>query len=158
MGRGFGIGFKDNRFFKDDSWHKVISKKEAKREKSFLNREFRLRNATSFFISNLPESCSRDSLWRAFEHLTNLEDVFVPFKTDSAGNRFGFVKLSNIKDPSWWIKKLKDVRIDGAIIGVSLAKFRRDSSKVEEQKFGDRVFIFSRLQENSERVSVFSRL
>ncbi|KAF5797593.1 putative RNA-directed DNA polymerase [Helianthus annuus] len=123
-----------------------------------MNREIRLRNATSFFISNLPETCTRDSLWRAFEHLANLEDVFVPAKKDRAGNRFGFVKLSNIKDPGGWIEKLKLVRIDGAIIGVSLAKFRRDGSKVEEPKEVDRTSVFSRLYDNRERVSVFSRL
>ncbi|KAM0000849.1 putative RNA recognition motif domain, nucleotide-binding alpha-beta plait domain superfamily [Helianthus debilis subsp. tardiflorus] len=123
-----------------------------------MNREIRLRNATSFFISNLPESCTRDSLWRAFEHLSNLEDVFVPAKKDRAGNRFGFVKLSNIKDPVWWIEKLKQVRIDGVIIGVSLAKFRRDGSKVEEPKVVDRTSMFARLQDNRERMSVFSRL
>ncbi|KAJ0732875.1 putative RNA recognition motif domain, nucleotide-binding alpha-beta plait domain superfamily [Helianthus annuus] len=136
----------------------ILNRQEYRKEKSFINREIRLRNATSFFISNLPESCSRDSLWRAFEHLTNLEDVFVPAKTDRAGNRFGFVKLSNIKDPAWWTEKLKQVRIDGAIIGVSLAKFRRGGSKVEEPKVVDRSSVFSRLQDNRERMSVFSRL
>ncbi|KAJ0843387.1 putative RNA recognition motif domain, nucleotide-binding alpha-beta plait domain superfamily [Helianthus annuus] len=139
-----------------DNWNMILNRQEYRKEKSFNNREIRLRNATSFFISNLPESCSRDTLWRAFEHLTNLEDVFVPVKTDRAGNRFGFVKLSNIKDLAWWIEKLKQVRIDGAIIGVSLAKFRRDGSKVEEPKV--RSSVFSRLQENRERMSVFSRL
>ncbi|KAM0044077.1 putative RNA recognition motif domain, nucleotide-binding alpha-beta plait domain superfamily [Helianthus debilis subsp. tardiflorus] len=140
------------------NWNTILNRHEYRKEKAFNNREIRLRNATSFFISNLPESCSRESLWRAFQHLSNLEDVFVPFKTDRAGGRFGFVKLSNIKGPDWWIEKLKEVRIDGAVIGVSLAKFKRDGSKVEANNMGDRPSVFSRLKENYERGSVFDRI
>ncbi|MFS8014959.1 putative RNA recognition motif domain, nucleotide-binding alpha-beta plait domain superfamily [Helianthus anomalus] len=142
----------------NDNWNTIVNRHDFRKEKAFNNREIRLRNATSFFISNLPESCSRESLWRSFQHLSNLEDVFVPFKTDRAGGRFGFVKLSNIKDPDWWIEKLKEVRIDGAVIGVSLAKFNRDGSKVVDNKMGDRPSVFSRLKENCERVSVFDRI
>ncbi|KAJ0805701.1 putative RNA recognition motif domain, nucleotide-binding alpha-beta plait domain superfamily [Helianthus annuus] len=114
-------------------------------EKKFVSREHRLRNATSFFISNLPDDCNRDSLWHAFEHLDNLEDAFVPFKKDKAGCKFGFLKLSNISDPEWWTAKLKEVRIGGAVIGVNVARFHRDGSKVVPTTFPNRVSVFDRL-------------
>ncbi|KAF5818018.1 putative RNA recognition motif domain, nucleotide-binding alpha-beta plait domain superfamily [Helianthus annuus] len=128
----------------NDSWNTVLNKQVYRKEKLFSNREARLQNATSFFISNLPDSCDKFSLWKAFEHFDNLEDAFVPVKKDRAGNRFGFIKLSNVTDSAWWIEKLKEVRIDGAIIGVNLARFNRDGSKVERQ--------------NKVRISVFNRL
>ncbi|KAJ0575379.1 putative RNA recognition motif domain, nucleotide-binding alpha-beta plait domain superfamily [Helianthus annuus] len=103
-----------------ERWQKVLSKKEAARERRFQMREERLRNSTSFFISNLPENCSTYRLWHAFQHLNNLEDVFVPAKKDRAGNRFGFIRLSGVKDVEEWIERLKEVEIDGAIIGVNL--------------------------------------
>ncbi|KAJ0808769.1 putative RNA recognition motif domain, nucleotide-binding alpha-beta plait domain superfamily [Helianthus annuus] len=129
----------------NDSWNKVLNKQEYRKEKQFRNREERLHNATSFFISNLPDTCDQDVLWQAFDHLNNLENVFVPKKKDRAGNRFGFIKLSNISDPSWWIDILKKVRIGGAVIGVNLAKFNRDGSKAVSSSIGNRASVFNRL-------------
>ncbi|KAJ0789872.1 putative nucleotide-binding alpha-beta plait domain superfamily, RNA-binding domain superfamily [Helianthus annuus] len=108
--------------------------------------EARLQNTTSFFISNLPDGCDKASLWSAFEHLDNLEDDFVPYKKDRSGNKFGFIKLSNVSDPAWWMEKLKEVRIDGAVLGVNLAWFNRDGSKIVSMNGGNRVSVFSRLQ------------
>ncbi|KAJ0835819.1 putative RNA recognition motif domain, nucleotide-binding alpha-beta plait domain superfamily [Helianthus annuus] len=138
MGRRYWKGQNDN-------WNTSLSKRNYRSEKKFDSRERRLRNATTFFVSNLPDDCNRDSLWKAFEHLGNLEDVFVPFKKDRAGGRFGFVKLSNISDPDWWISKLKEVRIGGAVIGVNVARFHRDGSKVESINQVSRVSVFDRL-------------
>ncbi|KAJ0751173.1 putative RNA recognition motif domain, nucleotide-binding alpha-beta plait domain superfamily [Helianthus annuus] len=123
-----------------------MSRQEFMKEKKFNKREARLRNTTSFFISNLPDACDQASLWSAFEHLDNLEDAFVPIKKDRAGNKFGFIKLSNVSDPVWWIEKLKGVRIDGAVLGVNLARFNRDGSKSETWNKGSRVSVFDRLQ------------
>ncbi|KAF5776481.1 putative RNA recognition motif domain, nucleotide-binding alpha-beta plait domain superfamily [Helianthus annuus] len=133
------------RFNKDDGWNTVLSKKEARKEKIFLNRELRLRNATSFFVSNLPDDCTRDRLWKAFAFMDNLEDVFILGKKDKAGNNFGFVKLSNVWDVDSCMESMKEVSIDGAIIGVNLAKFNRDGSKKEKFNPGERVSVFSRL-------------
>ncbi|KAF5762481.1 putative RNA recognition motif domain, nucleotide-binding alpha-beta plait domain superfamily [Helianthus annuus] len=128
------------------SWNTAISKKEYRQDKRFANRENRLRNATTFFISNLPDTCNKESLWQAFEHLDNLEDAFVPFKKDRAGNKFGFLKLSRVSDTAWWINKLNEVRINGAVISVSLAKFNRDGSKIEQPGSVDHVSVFDRLR------------
>ncbi|MFS8034713.1 hypothetical protein Hanom_Chr17g01584471 [Helianthus anomalus] len=85
------------------------------------------------------------TLWRDFEHLENLEDAFLSFKKNRGGNRFSFIKLSNVHEPDLWIEKLKEIRIDGAIINVNLALFNRDGSKVEKKFNGERVSVFDRL-------------
>ncbi|KAM0021237.1 putative RNA recognition motif domain, nucleotide-binding alpha-beta plait domain superfamily [Helianthus debilis subsp. tardiflorus] len=118
-------------------------------EKKFRNREWRLRNCTSFFISNLPESCNQDTLWKAFGHLLELEDVYVPAKRGKNGNRFGFVKLFKVTDSEFWFEKLKEVKIDGAILDVCLAKFYRDGSKVVAVNKEERVSVFERLGKGS---------
>ncbi|MFS7934600.1 hypothetical protein Hanom_Chr05g00393481 [Helianthus anomalus] len=117
---------KEKSYYKEDSRYKVLSRKEARREKNFVNKEIRLRNSTSFYISNLPGYCTRTTLWRAFEHLDN-------WKTSSSLSK--------------QIKSLKEIRIDGAVIDFNLAKFSRDGSKIEEQNKEGRVSVFSRLQE-----------
>ncbi|KAJ0734416.1 putative RNA recognition motif domain, nucleotide-binding alpha-beta plait domain superfamily [Helianthus annuus] len=146
-----------------DEWNTIQNKQAYRPERRFLTREERLRNATSFFISNLPDSCDKAALWKAFEHLDNLEDVFVPAKRDRAGNKFGFVKLSNVKDSEWWIEKLKEVRVDGAVIGVNRAKFNRDGSKILARgsvfsRINGQIHPPSGVRELGARPNVFSRL
>ncbi|KAJ0743862.1 putative RNA recognition motif domain, nucleotide-binding alpha-beta plait domain superfamily [Helianthus annuus] len=149
MARGGNRGYPGKGRFgwpnKEDGSNTVLSKKQVRQEKIFTNRELRHRNTTSFFISNLPDSCNRSTLWTAFGHLENLEDVFVPFKKDRTGNKFGFLKLSNVRDPAGWIEELKQVRIEGAAIDVNIAKFDRDGSKIEAHIVGERVSVFDRL-------------
>ncbi|MFS7975112.1 putative RNA recognition motif domain, nucleotide-binding alpha-beta plait domain superfamily [Helianthus anomalus] len=82
-------------------WQKFMSKSGAKRERKFRNREVRLRKATSFFVSNLPGGCTTQKLWEAFQQFENLEDAFVPFKRDGSGNKFGFLRFSDIECPRW---------------------------------------------------------
>ncbi|MFS7935409.1 hypothetical protein Hanom_Chr05g00403111 [Helianthus anomalus] len=54
--------------------------------------------------------------------------------------------LSNVQDHTWWMEKIKEVRLRGAVLGVNLARFNRDGSKVEFPQKSDRVTVFSRLQ------------
>ncbi|KAJ0476552.1 putative RNA recognition motif domain, nucleotide-binding alpha-beta plait domain superfamily [Helianthus annuus] len=127
------------------AWNTILYKQDFRKEKVFQNREANLKNSTSFFLSNLPDSCDRFSLWNAFEHFDNLEDTFVPSKRDKAGNKFGFIKLSNVQDPQWWMEKIKEVRFDGVVLSVNLARFYRDGSKVGSLPKSERVSVFSRL-------------
>ncbi|KAF5818872.1 putative RNA recognition motif domain, nucleotide-binding alpha-beta plait domain superfamily [Helianthus annuus] len=128
-----------------NKWNTVLSKKQYRAEKKYRDREWRLRLCTSFFISNLPDSCNHESLWKAFGHFPELEDVYVPVKRGRDGNKFGFIKLFKITDTDFWIEKLKEVKIDGAILDVSLAKFGRDGSKVTVGNKEERASVFTRL-------------
>ncbi|KAJ0575052.1 putative RNA recognition motif domain, nucleotide-binding alpha-beta plait domain superfamily [Helianthus annuus] len=92
----------------------------------WVRREERLRNAVTFFISNLLNDCTSTRLWQAFFPLGNLGNAFIPKKRDGAGNRFGFIRLKEVEDVEMWLEKLKTVTIDGAIIGVNVARFTRD--------------------------------
>ncbi|KAI3745347.1 hypothetical protein L1987_58458 [Smallanthus sonchifolius] len=107
-------------------WTEVRSRKVSKKEKLRTLREARLRNATTFFVSNLPAGCSSIRLWRAFEPFENLEDAFVPQKRDGAGNSFGFIRFSGVSDVSKWVSDLKEVDVDGARLGINVAKYSRD--------------------------------
>ncbi|MFS7935782.1 hypothetical protein Hanom_Chr05g00407611 [Helianthus anomalus] len=61
--------FSERKYFNAQVWRLVLGGREIRQEKRFVSREFRLRNATSLFLSNLPDSCNRDRLWKAFGHL-----------------------------------------------------------------------------------------
>ncbi|MFS7920085.1 putative RNA recognition motif domain, nucleotide-binding alpha-beta plait domain superfamily [Helianthus anomalus] len=129
----------------NEEWHQVWSKRSIREERRFQNKEDLLRKQTPFFLTNLPEQCTTERLWEAFAHLDNFRDAFVPYKKDGRGNGFGFVRFSDARNLEEHMGKLRDVRIDGAVIGVSVAKFRRDGIKVELQNLAEKRSVFSRL-------------
>ncbi|MFS7978261.1 hypothetical protein Hanom_Chr10g00913451 [Helianthus anomalus] len=57
-----------NKFTRNDGWNTVLSRRQVRQEKLCFNKELRLPNATSFFISILPDTFNRAMLWKAFEH------------------------------------------------------------------------------------------
>ncbi|KAF5811960.1 putative RNA recognition motif domain, nucleotide-binding alpha-beta plait domain superfamily [Helianthus annuus] len=90
-----------------------------------------LSRTTTFFISNLPDWCDSNRLWDAFKHYQNLEDAFVPKKRDAGGNRFGFIRLSNLVRTKDWVLELSKISIDGAKLGVNVAKFQFDGTRTD---------------------------
>ncbi|KAF5821201.1 putative RNA recognition motif domain, nucleotide-binding alpha-beta plait domain superfamily [Helianthus annuus] len=113
----------------DPQWCKAKYRRTKKQEDSVRRRIERWEKASTFFISNLPGSCDSVRLWQAFECYPNLEDAFVPKKKDRMGNKFGFIRLSNVARIHDWVQELAKIRIDGAVIGVKIALFNRDGSK-----------------------------
>ncbi|MFS7953234.1 putative RNA recognition motif domain, nucleotide-binding alpha-beta plait domain superfamily [Helianthus anomalus] len=59
-----------------------LGKQTLKKEKRFVIREDRFRQDTSFFVTNLPDGCTKERLWEAFGHFDNVIDAFVPTKRD----------------------------------------------------------------------------
>ncbi|KAJ0868316.1 putative RNA recognition motif domain, nucleotide-binding alpha-beta plait domain superfamily [Helianthus annuus] len=135
---------KEGKYHQEERWQRILSKVEKRKEKRFIEREHRLRNTTTFFVSNLPEGCSKERLWDAFQHLENLEDAVVPSKRDGAGNKFGFIRLSKAWDVDKWLVRLKEVKIDGAIVEIDVAKFNRYGSKASGSSRGP-ISVFNRL-------------
>ncbi|KAI3775614.1 hypothetical protein L1987_50195 [Smallanthus sonchifolius] len=118
-------------------WKEVQGRRGLKREKIKSKREERILNTTTFFVSNLPAGCSSNRLWRAFVHLGNLEDAFVPRKLNRAGNGFGFIRFSGIFGVNSWISTLKDVTVDGVVIEINVAKYGRDGKANKVPAFAD---------------------
>ncbi|MFS7999024.1 hypothetical protein Hanom_Chr12g01161091 [Helianthus anomalus] len=54
----------------DESWHRIVSKKEVRKQKKLWTREEMLRNTTSFYVSNLPEGCTTRSFGLRFNNST----------------------------------------------------------------------------------------
>ncbi|KAI3805550.1 hypothetical protein L1987_28034 [Smallanthus sonchifolius] len=52
---------------------------------------------TNLLVSNLPEDCSLEKVWKEFRVFGNLEDVFLSKKKDKLGNRFAFIRFGYMR-------------------------------------------------------------
>lgn len=80
---------------------------------------------TTFFFRNFPDYCSVDRLWRKFEEVGKVVDVFIPTKRDQNGHRFGFVRMADVAEGSGMLKKLNNVWVDSFIIRAFVPRFFR---------------------------------
>ncbi|GLT60494.1 hypothetical protein SLA2020_332580 [Shorea laevis] len=87
-----------------------------------------LRKAISYLFTNIPENWSPKRLWYLFATygagLGRIVDVFIPKKKDRKGNRFGFVRYSDVKDKSKLEKMLKMICFGTEKIRVTIATDR----------------------------------
>ncbi|GJT46338.1 nucleotide-binding alpha-beta plait domain-containing protein [Tanacetum coccineum] len=67
--------------------------------------------ATSFYLSNFPDSGDTNALWKMFNHYGKVVDVYIPFKRTKQDARFGFVRFSSIGDTGTFERKLKSITI-----------------------------------------------
>lgn len=81
--------------------------------------------ATSFFISNLPEGIKDITLLKNFAGFGDLLSVYVAKKRDKFNNLFGFLRFANVSDINELEASMNNVCIDGAKIGVNVAKYDR---------------------------------
>ncbi|KAI3676431.1 hypothetical protein L1987_86040 [Smallanthus sonchifolius] len=85
-----------------------------------------LGNATTFYVKNIPEGVSSTNLWKEFQQYCDIADAYVATKKDKAGNNFGFVRFRGIRNMGDMLKTLGNVFLQGAKLGVCVAKFGRN--------------------------------
>ncbi|GJV59694.1 RNA-directed DNA polymerase, eukaryota, reverse transcriptase zinc-binding domain protein [Tanacetum coccineum] len=79
---------------KSDGWTWVFGKNKKSQSKSIDNPFVKdvKKIATSFFVTNFPESMDAKSLWKEFQPFGRIVDAFIANKRSKIGKRFGFVR------------------------------------------------------------------
>ncbi|KAL4564728.1 hypothetical protein LXL04_028797 [Taraxacum kok-saghyz] len=90
-----------------------------------LQNNWRFKDATSFFISNLPLDWETKEIRRELEPLGTLIDLFVVEWRDKYENRFGFARYNRVVDSNTLLDKLNKIRMGNKLIYGRLAKFDR---------------------------------
>lgn len=79
-------------------WQKVTHRRNRSPDKG-------VSQETTIFISNLPEGCTSNLLWKIFKSFGHMLDAYIPQQKDKVGNffllSFGFWKSKTII--GWWI-------------------------------------------------------
>ncbi|GJR98344.1 RNA-directed DNA polymerase, eukaryota [Tanacetum coccineum] len=113
----------DNEHGEEGEWHIVRSRNKDKHQSEKMK--------TSYFFTNFPESSTESSLWTLFAPYGNVVDVYVARKRDSHGNRFGFVRFTDVEDIQGMETKLGTILIGSFKLRANLAKFKRNLAKLE---------------------------
>jgi RNA recognition motif-containing protein len=92
------------------------------------------RSSISFFVSNFPEDCNADDLWKVFGRFGRLGDVYIPNKVDKWGKRFAFVKFREDKEVEALINRLDDVWLGTFKLRVNRARFQRRDEEAKKKE------------------------
>ncbi|KAL4555831.1 hypothetical protein LXL04_038460 [Taraxacum kok-saghyz] len=84
------------------------------------------KDATSYFISNLPHSVRLDEIRDNLKDIGTLVDLFICNRRDKRGFRFGFVRFNRVHDKREIEESLKNKRIGGRILFARIARFGRE--------------------------------
>ncbi|GKA30985.1 nucleotide-binding alpha-beta plait domain-containing protein [Tanacetum coccineum] len=88
-----------------------------------------MRNNTTSFFFNFPDSWDSSALWKMFDRYGSVMDVYIAFKKTKKGTRFGFVRFRNIVDLVAFEGRLKGIFIGGSRLIINRAKFFKDGDR-----------------------------
>ncbi|GLU14436.1 hypothetical protein SLE2022_310070 [Rubroshorea leprosula] len=83
---------------------------------------------STFFFYNFPEELEAKFLWNSFQMYGKVIDVYIPSKRDKRGKRYGFVRLSGVKNEIQMERRLNEMWIGSYKIRVKIAIDRQRKS------------------------------
>ncbi|KAK9049470.1 hypothetical protein SSX86_031561 [Deinandra increscens subsp. villosa] len=116
----------------DGGWQQVTRKHKGHWKEINAWRKRGGKEATTFFISNIPVGVTSQTLWQTFSQHGKVVDVVVPFRKSKMGTSFGFVRIVGIGNAEEAIARMGKVVIENCIVGVSLPKFDRNGKKIRQ--------------------------
>lgn len=84
--------------------------------------------ASSFYVTNFPESINAKDLWNTFVSHGRLVDAFIANKRSKGGKRFGFIRFMGVIDTTDFVRSLSNIWIGSFHVYVDVAKYQRSNS------------------------------
>lgn len=88
------------------------------------------KEATSFFISNIPFEFSSGEIRKEIESMGSLVDLFLSKRLDKHGHRFGFARFNWVMNISKLEEALNNMFMGGRKVYAKVAKFAREDSGI----------------------------
>nr|GEV78602.1 RNA-directed DNA polymerase, eukaryota, reverse transcriptase zinc-binding domain protein [Tanacetum cinerariifolium] len=80
--------------------------------------------ASSFYVSNFPESTNAKELWNTFLPFGRLADAYIPNRRSKGGKRFGFIRFFGVSDAQNFLQSLSNIWIGSFHLFITFAKFQ----------------------------------
>ncbi|KAJ0456047.1 putative RNA recognition motif domain, nucleotide-binding alpha-beta plait domain superfamily [Helianthus annuus] len=90
-------------------------------------------NTTSFYVSNLPSSCTVGMLWKEFQVCGKMTDAYLAKRKDKSGKYFTFIRFEGVKDKEKMVKALRQMSIGESKVLVNVAKFVKEEAPKRQQ-------------------------
>ncbi|GKV32336.1 hypothetical protein SLEP1_g40952 [Rubroshorea leprosula] len=81
--------------------------------------------SSNFFFYNFPEELEAKFLWNSFQMYGKVVDVYIPRNRDKRGKRYGFVRLTGVKNEIQMERRLNEMWIGSYKMRVKLANDRQ---------------------------------
>ncbi|KAK9063043.1 hypothetical protein SSX86_016913 [Deinandra increscens subsp. villosa] len=87
-------------------------------------------SVVSYYISNLPEDCTKAQLRKECAHFGRVVDTFISNRKGRGGYRFGFVKFDGVRD-KWMLEKvLGKIKMGNQVLSANVEKFDRNKNPI----------------------------
>ncbi|GLT94449.1 hypothetical protein SLE2022_121890 [Rubroshorea leprosula] len=86
--------------------------------------------SSTFFFYNFPEELEAKFLWNSFQMYGKVVDVYIPSKRDKRGKRYGFVRLTGVKNEIQMERRLNEIWIGSYKMRVKIANDRQRKSSL----------------------------
>ncbi|GJV89966.1 RNA-directed DNA polymerase, eukaryota, reverse transcriptase zinc-binding domain protein [Tanacetum coccineum] len=86
------------------------------------------KTATSFYVTNFPDSINAKDLWTVCTPFGRLVDAFIANKRSKGGKRFGFICYVGVNDITSFVRSLSNIWIGSFHLYVTTARFQRPNS------------------------------
>src|ERR1044072_225014 len=80
---------------------------------------------TSYYFAGIPESHADRDMWQIFQRWGRVWDVYMPGRVNRQGERFGFVRFMEVREPKSLEKELQTLTIGNVRVQVNLPKYDR---------------------------------
>ncbi|KAK9058041.1 hypothetical protein SSX86_022881 [Deinandra increscens subsp. villosa] len=113
----------------EGDWHTVHRRK--KDGKSLARKKWDWpKSVVSFFISNIPDECTKLRLRNECAQFGRVVDTFISNKKGKWGYRFGFVKFDDVRDVRMLERVLGKIKMGNHILSANLEKFDRNKQSI----------------------------
>lgn len=97
-------------------------------KKSNSGRQLTPWQVTTFFFSHFPNSYGERDMWKIFQRWGRVVEVFISRKLNRWGNRFGFVRFSDVKNVSKLEFGLVAIRIGSMKLYANLPRYWKNDA------------------------------
>ncbi|MFS7900419.1 putative RNA recognition motif domain, nucleotide-binding alpha-beta plait domain superfamily [Helianthus anomalus] len=89
---------------------------------------------TKFFVVSLPDKCGSEDIVETLGPFGSIEGVYVAWKRDKQGFRFGFVSFKGVKDAVELEKTMRNFWMSSYKLFINISKFSRENDEGRDDR------------------------
>ena len=115
---------------------------------------------SSFYFTRFTDDITENELWQHFKRWGDLREIFIPYRRNYNGRRYGFVRFKGVRDIQQLARQLDSIVIGGMKLFVNIPKYDRerrtqeDMGRQAKNERGDMPTRFQRTMQQCQRTAL----